>query len=148
VRRDKSGESRVYIRMTGVTRRKITVREDIRGTIKRSSLPFYKIESKHTSFIHLGIFRAIAVHRTSRIKSSINVQRAESLICREYQSSHRNLVPSALQIEVQGNKWVSLTVGTSFANQPLRQNSLSGIPQLCLFEDCDVLGDLKPELLE
>jgi len=55
--RDKSGESRVYIRTTGVTRRKITVRWDIRETIKRSSFALFKIESKRPSFIHLGISR-------------------------------------------------------------------------------------------
>ena len=58
--RDKSGGSRIYIRMVGVTRRKITVCQDIRGTINRSHLPFkIEIELKRTSFTHFGISRAI-----------------------------------------------------------------------------------------
>ena len=43
---------------------------------------------------------------------------------------------------------MSLIVGAPFANQPPRQNTLSSVPQLCLFKDGDVLGDLKPEVLE
>lgn len=42
----------------------------------------------------------------------------------------------------------SLIVGTLFAGHPLGRNALSGIPQLRLFKDGDVLGNLKPEFLE
>ena len=42
----------------------------------------------------------------------------------------------------------SLAVGTSFAGLPRRRIARSDIPQLCLFKDGDMLGDLKPELSE
>lgn len=41
-----------------------------------------------------------------------------------------------------------LAVGTSFASQPRSRIARSGIPQFSLFEDGDMLGDLKPELSE
>jgi len=42
----------------------------------------------------------------------------------------------------------SLIISASLANQPWGRNTLSSIPQLCLFKNGDMLGDLKPELLE
>ena len=42
----------------------------------------------------------------------------------------------------------SLTVGTPFASEPRRRIARSGVPQFSLFEDGDMLGDLKAELSE